>query len=68
MSDRPPPPSRGLHQVSTRVLSALMLVLGVVMVVSTLVRGGGPLAIGVIMGLLFTAAGAGRLYVARQDG
>lgn len=67
MTDPEPSSSRGLHQASTRVLSGLMLVLGIVMVVSTLVRGGGPLAIGVIMGLLFTAAGAGRLYVASRD-
>jgi hypothetical protein len=38
---------------------------GVAMLVITLVRGGGPLAVGVLFGLLFIALGAGRLYLAR---
>jgi len=57
-----------LYRGSTRVLSTLMLVLGVAMLVSTLARGGGPFAIGTIMGLLFTLAGAGRLYVSLKGG
>ena len=52
-----------MHQTLTRITSALLLVLGLVMVVSTLVRGGGPLATGIIVGLAFCLAGAGRLYV-----
>ena len=35
------------------------------MLVSTIARGGGPLAIGVLLGVLFVAAGAGRIYVNR---
>jgi hypothetical protein len=46
-------------------MSTAIVVIGVVLVVSTIVRGGGPLAIGVLLGLLFVAAGAGRLYLAR---
>ena len=49
-------------------MSTLMLLIGVVLLVSTLVRGGGPLAIGVLLGVLFVAAGAGRLYLARGSG
>ncbi|HEX5910095.1 MAG TPA: hypothetical protein VFY44_06345 [Thermoleophilaceae bacterium] len=49
---------------SSLVLGTLLAVLGVVMVVSTLARGGGPLAFGVILGVLFVLAGAGRLYLA----
>jgi hypothetical protein len=62
------PPERNLHRSSTRVLSALMLVLGLAMLVSTLSRGGGPASIGVVMGLLFTLAGGGRLYVSLRSG
>jgi hypothetical protein len=40
-----------------------MLVVGVAMLVSTIARGGGPLALGVLLGILFVLAGAGRLYV-----
>jgi hypothetical protein len=43
-----------------------MLILGVAMIVSTLARGGGALAIGLVMGVLFVLAGAGRLFVARR--
>ena len=46
-------------------MSAVMVLIGVVLLISTLAHGGGPLAIGVLLGLLFLAAGAGRLYLAR---
>ncbi len=59
---------RNLHRSSTRVLSAAMLVLGLAMIVSTLSRGGGPLAIGLVMGVLFVLAGAGRLFVSLKGG
>ena len=49
-------------------MSGVMVLIGVVMLVSTVARGGGPLAIGVLLGLLFVAAGAGRLYLARGNG
>jgi hypothetical protein len=50
----------------TLVLSGLMVVLGVAIVVRTLAAGGGPLAAGIVLGLLFVAAGAGRLWVERR--
>ena len=52
--------------VATRILSGLMVVLGVAMIVSTLVRGGGPVATGLLLGACFVAAGAGRLYLQRE--
>ena len=52
-----------MRRASTRVLSAAMLVLGLAMVVSTVARGGGPLAVGVLVGVLFCGVGAGRLYL-----
>jgi hypothetical protein len=58
------PEPRQIHAASTRLLSGLMLLIGVALIVSTLVRGGGPLSIGIVMGVLFLLAGAGRLYVA----
>jgi hypothetical protein len=48
-------------------MSTLMVLIGVVLLASTLARGGGPLAIGVLLGVLFVAAGLGRLYVARRS-
>ena len=51
------------YHASTRVTSALLLVLGLALVVSALARGGGALALGVVVGLLFAAIGAGRLWI-----
>jgi hypothetical protein len=44
-------------------MSILMVVIGVALLVRTLVAGGGAVATGVILGLLFVAAGAARLYL-----
>ena len=55
----------GLHGHATRVLSAALVIIGIVMLVSTIARGGGPLSAGVFLGVLFVAAGAGRLYAQR---
>ncbi len=57
------PSGKQLHRVATSVLSLAMIVIGAVMVVSTLARGGGPLTIGVVIGILFAAAGSARLYL-----
>jgi hypothetical protein len=51
---------------ATTVLSALMLGLGVAMIAITLSRGGGPLAIGIVFGVLFILAGGGRLWAQRR--
>ena len=58
----------GAHGAATRLLSALLVIIGIVMVVSTIARGGGPLAAGVILGVLFAAAGALRLYATSRSG
>jgi hypothetical protein len=60
---------RTAYGISTRVLNALLLVIGVAMVVSALARGGGPLALGVVLGTLLALLGAGRLWLAlARDG
>jgi hypothetical protein len=46
----------------TRLLSGLMVVIGVILIVRTISLGGGALAVGIIFGVLFMAAGAARLY------
>jgi hypothetical protein len=53
------------YRTSTLVTSFAIALLGLAMVVSTLVRGGGPLALGVVLGVLFTLLGAGRAWLAR---
>ena len=62
MSERPGPSGRGLHRSTTLVLSAVMVVLGLAILVQTFSAGGGPLALGTVLGLLFIGAGGGRLY------
>ncbi len=46
---------------SSRTLNQALCAIGVLLILSTVVRGGGPLAIGVVVGVLFTALGAARL-------
>ena len=53
------------YLASSRALSALLVLVGLAMVVSALARGGGVLALGVILGGLFTVLGLLRLRLAR---
>jgi hypothetical protein len=57
------PEGRQLHRASTRVMSGAMVVIGIALIVRTLLAGGGAIATGVLLGVLFIAAGAGRLYL-----
>ena len=57
------PERQQLHRHSTRVFSIAMIVIGIALVVRTVDAGGGAVAIGVLLGVLFIAAGAGRLYL-----
>ncbi len=55
------------HRQSTRALAAVLLLLGVAMVVSTIARGGGPLSLGIVLGVPLALLGAGRLYLAWSE-
>jgi hypothetical protein len=44
-------------------MSLLMVVIGLVLVVRTIAAGGGVIASGILLGILFILAGAIRLYV-----
>jgi hypothetical protein len=57
-----PEPSQ-FRAASTRTFSLVMVVLGCAIVVRTIVAGGGALATGVLLGVLFIAAGVGRMYL-----
>lgn len=56
-----------IYRVTTRISSAVILVIGLAMVVMTLANGGGAGAIGLWLGLLFSALGAGRLYLSLRS-
>jgi len=62
------PTPRELHRAGTTVTSVLLVVIGVAILVSTIVNGGGVLALGWLLGLLFVGAGVGRLWVMRRGG
>jgi hypothetical protein len=53
-----------LHQVGSTIFSVAFVGIGVAMLVVTAVHGGG--AIGFLLGTLFVAVGAGRLYLLRR--
>jgi len=48
------------------ILPVLMVLIGIGLIVRTLVAGGESTAVGLILGVLFVAAGAGRFYVERK--
>lgn len=60
------PDPASIHRAGTRVMSVVLVVLGVVLVVSAIAQGGGPLSIGVLFGVLLAGAGAARLWLERQ--
>ena len=48
----------------TLVLGGLTALLGVAMIVATTARGGGPTAVGVLLGAAFALLGCARVYFA----
>lgn len=57
-----------IYRGSVRVLSLVFLGVGLALLVITLTRGGGPLSVGVLIGIAFAAVGGGRLWVASRMG
>jgi hypothetical protein len=47
-------------------MSSIMVVIGVMLIALTLARGGGPVSLGVVLGVLFVLAGAMRLRLERS--
>jgi hypothetical protein len=54
------------YLASTRLLSGALVVIGIAMVVTTIANGGGPLAVGVLLGVMLALVGAARLWLARD--
>jgi hypothetical protein len=53
------------YRLAVFVLALALVLLGLAMLVTTLARGGGPLAAGVVLGVVFMAAGGARIYLLR---
>ena len=62
-----PSPERIYHG-SIRAFSIVFIALGVVILAATLAAGGGPLSVGTLLGVIFVAIGAGRLWIATRTG
>ena len=56
---------RRAYVAATRLMSGLLMLVGIAMVVSALARGGGALALGIVLGTMLALLGAGRLWLAR---
>jgi hypothetical protein len=50
-----------------RGFSLAFVVIGLLLLVVTLVNGGGPASIGFLMGILFVAVGVGRYWIASRQ-
>jgi hypothetical protein len=55
--------SRQMRQTFNRLTSAAMVVIGIALLIRTIAAGGGALASGIVLGVLFIAAGVGRIYL-----
>lgn len=68
-----PPPGRERSRanqgyvMATRAFSVTIVAFGIAIVAVTLANGGGPASTGFVLGVLFVALGAGRLYLALRD-
>jgi hypothetical protein len=59
-------PSARAYHGAVRAISLLFIALGAVILVTTIASGGGPLSLGVILGIAFVAVGAGRFWVSSR--
>lgn len=62
MKGSTPTPARAI-QLLRALLALLLVALGIALLVVTLLHGGGE--VGILLGVLFSLAGAGRLYLMR---
>lgn len=58
----------GVHRSTIRFLAGAMVLVGIALVVRAITSGGGVLSVGVLMGVLFVAAGLGRYWLTGRGG
>lgn len=56
----------GVYDRSIRLVSLVYLVIGVAILVLTVARGGGPLSLGMLLGIAFIAVGVARYMLQRR--
>jgi hypothetical protein len=52
-----------LYRAVSRLFAAVILAFGIAIVAVTIANGGGPLSFGILIGVVFSLLGAGRLYL-----
>lgn len=55
-----------VYRGAVRTFSLTFVVVGLTVLVVTLANGGGPVSVGVLMGVAFVGVGAGRMWVATR--
>jgi hypothetical protein len=55
-----------IYRGSIRAFSVVLIAIGLVLIVSTVAAGGGPVSVGILMGIAFVAVGAGRLWISSR--
>jgi hypothetical protein len=59
-------PGERAYRGAVRAFSLGFVAIGIVVLAVTLINGGGPASVGVLMGLAFVAVGAGRIWLAAR--
>ena len=59
---------RGVHRSATLVMSLLMAVIGVALIVEAIAGARHGVSLLLVVGVLFVAAGAGRMVIERRRG
>ncbi len=57
-----------LYRGAVRGFAVVFIVIGVLVLVTTLANGGGPASLGFVLGIAFVAVGALRLWLAVRSG
>ena len=55
-----------IYRGAVRAFSLAFVAIGLVVLAVTLVNGGGPASVGVLMGVAFLAVGVGRLWISSR--
>jgi hypothetical protein len=68
VTERPQGAGERVYRAAVRGFSLVFVVVGLVVLVVTLANGGGPVSVGVLIGIAFVGVGVGRLWVGARMG
>ncbi len=58
--------SERIYHGSVRVLAYAFMAIGVLLLAASLIGGGGPLSLGIFLGVAFLGVGSGRLWIGKR--